>query len=93
MPAKGPRPSQRDSPSPPRVGSRAPCPQGLQRGRFGIRLQGESSKGSAWAAACQPGEIVSDLSLEQEVTGLTDKPDRSLLHQRNGGGRVLALGV
>lgn len=54
---------------------------------------GELNKGSAWAASCQLGGIVSDLSLEQEVTGLIDKPDRSPLHQKNGGDRVLGLGV
>ena len=54
---------------------------------------GEFTKGSAWAASCQLGGTVSDLSLEQEVTGLIDKPDRSPLHQKNGGGRVLGLGV
>ena len=35
----------------------------------------------------------SECSLDQEVTGLIGKPDRSLLHQKSGRGRVLGLGV
>ena len=36
---------------------------------------------------------MSERSLDQEVTGLIGKPDRPLLHQKSGGGRVLGLGV
>ena len=36
---------------------------------------------------------MSECSLDQEVTGLIGKPDRSLLHQKSGRGRVLGLGA
>lgn len=75
----------------PRVVASVPCSEGLQQGNVGLDLRKNFTKGSAWAAPCQPGGVVSDLSLKQELIGLTDKPDRSPLDRKMEGSCILGL--
>lgn len=51
-----------------------------------LGLKENLPRGKAQAASRQPGGVVSNLSPEPEVTGLTDETDRSPVGQKNGGG-------